>query len=368
MNENYVVTVDALADFCTKLFQAYGANYEKAKDFSESLVKTELRGIKSHGVVRIKNYIDRMKAGTITLNSSSKIIKETPTTALIDGNNGLGMVISKEAVRLARRKAEESGVGIVSVRNSNHFGAAGIWGEELAGNNMIGICATNSEPIVSAPVGKTRALGSNPFSIAVPANKYPTVNLDISNGVMALGKIYEYRRLGKEFPEGSWLDKEGTPTTNPHANEVAEFIMRPFGMHKGFGITVMMEILTAILADGAFGPEIPSVYRDIDKPNPISHFFMAIKIECFRDLHDFTSKVDTLIEYLHSLPVQEEGKRVLYPGEIEAKVSEQNDKNGIILSEEVVKELLDMANLGGMEISDSPFEVAPNNIVINSQI
>lgn len=368
MSKNYIIPREHLICFCTDLFKAYGVKADEAKIFAEALVSTELRGVKSHGMVRIKNYIDRINAGTLDLDKEITIINETSTTALIDGNNGIGMVISKKAVDIARKKAKENGIGFVSVRQSNHFGAAGIWGIELAGEDMIGICSTNSEPIVSAPTGKTRALGSNPFSITAPAGKYPHVSLDISNGVMALGKVYEYKRLDKLFPEGSWLDSDGNPTTDPNANPVAEFIMRPFGMHKGFGLTVMMEILTSLLAGGAYGPEIPSVYRDIDKPNPISHFFMAIRIDCFRELSDFKSSVDELIEYLHELPVRDEDKSVLYPGEIEAKIAEKNLKSGIILSEDVVNELKDMAKVKNVVISNSPFKIAPDDLESIPQI
>lgn len=360
MGKKYVISTERLSEFCTELFRSYGVSFDHAKIFSDALVKTEVRGVKSHGVVRIKNYIDRINAGTLDLTNDITIINETATTALIDGNNGIGMVICKKAVEMARNKAQSSGIGFVSVRRSNHFGAAGIWGVELAGEDMIGICGTNSEPIVSAPTGKTRALGSNPFSITAPAGKYPHVSLDISNGVMALGKIYEYKRLGKPFPDGSWLDKDGHPTTDPNINPIPEFIMRPFGLHKGFGLTVMMEILTSLLSGGEFGPQVPSVYRDIDKPNPISHFFLAIRIDYFRNLEDFKVTVDELIEYLHNLPVQEGQNKVLYPGEIEAIVSEKNLSNGIVLGEDVVNDLLNMAAFKGMNISNSPFLVADN--------
>ncbi|WP_209125671.1 Ldh family oxidoreductase [Alkalihalobacillus sp. BA299] len=368
MSRKYVISLERLNRFCTDLFKGYGVTNEDAKIFAEALVKTEARGVKSHGVVRIKNYIDRIVSGTLDVTKDITILKETPTTALIDGNNGIGIVISKKAVEIARKKAEENGIGFVSVRRSNHFGAAGIWGLELSGDDMIGICATNSEPIVSAPTGKTRALGSNPFSITAPAKKYPHVSLDISNGVMALGKIYEYKRLGKPFPEGSWLDTNGNPTTDPNINPIPEFIMRPFGMHKGFGLTVMMEILTAILAGGEFGPQVSSVYRDIDKPNPISHFFIAIRIDYFRELNDFKATMDELIDYLHELPVQSGNSKVLYPGEKGAAVSEKKLKTGIILGEDVVNELLNMATDKGMDISNSPFEIAPDDFEEITQI
>lgn len=368
MKEAWLISEESLEIFCTDLFTAHEIPKEEASIFANSLVKTELRGVKSHGMVRIPNYIDRINSKSMDKKTTIEIIKETNTTALMDAKNGNGMVASAKASQLAREKAKDNGVGIVSLRNSNHFGAAGIWSTEIAGQDMIGFATTNSEPIVSAPTGITRALGSNPFSFAAPINNTTHMCLDISNGQMALGKVFEYRTLEKKFPKGSWLDGEGNPTDDPFANKVEEFIMRPFGMHKGFGLTVMMEVLTSVLSGGLIGHEVPSIYRDIDKPNLVSQTFMAINIKEFQTLEDFQNRMQGLVDYLHELPVREGELAVLYPGEIEHTIAEQNQREGIVLADDVYQQLTSLAKDKNINPEKYGFKVAPEDRKIHSQI
>jgi LDH2 family malate/lactate/ureidoglycolate dehydrogenase len=214
---------------------------------------------------------------------------------------------------------------------------------------MLGFVGTNAEAIVSAPGGRGRAIGSNPFSWAAPAGKFGHLCLDISAGAMAQGKIWEYRRLNKPFPPDCWMAPDGVVTTDPFYTDFAEFIMMPFGGHKGFGLAVMMQIFTSLLSGGPLDPEIPSLARDMDKQQRLTQFFCAVKIEAFRPLAEYIGQTENLIDHLHSLPVKEGMAPVMYPGEPEFKSRQAALKDGLLIPETVVREVSELAEAAGVE-------------------
>lgn len=354
----YIVQPEMMKKFCTILFSKNGINETDAYHLASALVNNELRGIKSHGVLRVYQYLKECAAGMYS-NEDIEILKETPVSAVVDGKHGIGMAIAGKAVEIARKKAQEIGVGVVVVRNSTHCGAIGEWSLKLAGNDMIGICISNTPPILSAPAGKVRVIGSNPFSVSIPAGEKHAVCLDISNGVMAMGKIAEYKRLGKPLPEGSWLDGNGNPTTDPNTGHMEEYIMRPFGNHKGFGLAVIAEILTSLLADGEYGTQIGQSVSDKSKGQPTSQFFLAMRLDLFQDLPKFEQKMGEFIDYIHASPSIDEKSTVILPGEIEAITKEYYDKVGLVLPEDIIEELKQFAEKSDLDFNLLGARLAP---------
>lgn len=363
----YIVNPETMVDFCTKLFSKNGIDETDARHLAGALVSNEIRGIKSHGVLRVYQYLKECAAGIYSA-EDIEILKETPVSAVVDGKHGIGMAIASKAVEIARKKARECGIGVVVVRNSTHIGAIGEWSLKLAGNDMIGICISNTPPILSPPTGKTRVIGSNPFSVAIPAGDRPAVCLDISNGVMAMGKIAEYKRLNKPLPEGSWLDGNGNPTTDPNAGHMEEYIMRPFGNHKGFGLAVIAEILTSLLAGGEFGTQIGENVSDKSKGQPLSQFFLAMRIDLFQDLPKFEERMGEFIDYIHSSPAAEGKAPVILPGEIEAVTKAYYDNVGLVLPEDIIEELKQFADKADLDFSLLGAKPAPPDIKAFHQI
>lgn len=358
----YRVEVSKLIPFAAEILTKYGEDPEDAAITAEALAEADICGVRSHGFVRFGQYINRVKQGSLAVKTPVSIISESRNTALLDGHNGFGFVVCQKALEIARAKAEKSNIAFVSVKNSNHFGAAGIWASRLAGRDMVAFVGTNAEPIVSAPGGLGRAIGSNPFSWAAPAGKYGQLCLDISAGAMAQGKIWEYRRLNKPFPPHCWLGPDGVETTDPFYTDFAEFIMMPFGGHKGFGLAVMMEVFTSLLSGGPLDAEIPSLARDMDKQQHLTQFFCAISVETFRPLAEFVGDSERLIEYLHSLPVKEGAAPVMYPGEPEFISRRAALKDGLLIPETVVRELNELAEsvgvAGAAQIFDQRLEMS----------
>jgi LDH2 family malate/lactate/ureidoglycolate dehydrogenase len=352
MEEAYLVDHDELTGLGTRIFITCGLGEEDARIISESLVRSDARGVKSHGVVRIPSYIQMFRDGDFGTDTTLVTLKETPVSAVLDAGNAPGAVVSKKCCEITRKKAKKIGMAMTVVRNSNHFGEAAYWSLLLAQKDMLGFVTTNSISTVAAPNGISRAIGSNPFSWAVPAGKYANICLDVAVGYMAQGKIFEYQRLKKQFPENAWLGPDGVMTTDSAAFALPEYIMMPFGNHKGFGLGVIMETMTSMLSGSMFHSQPKNAAAAINFAEfSTSHCFQAIDIGVFEDLNVFRSKVDQYIEYLHSLPVKEGAPGIVYPGEIESKLEERSIKEGVAIDKQVLDDMLCVAKEKGIDVS-----------------
>ena len=356
MGDGYLCNHTGLINFCSDLFKSYGFSQEHANDMAKCLVETDMRGIRSHGTVRVEMYLTQLKKGAIDPKGTPKVVKETKTTAVIDGNKAAGAPICEMAVRIAREKAAEYGMGMVTVRASNHFGPAGHWSLKLAGEDMIGFAASNGPPLVAAPESRKAVIGNNPFSLAVPGGDGKCMCVDISNGVMAFGKIHEYKRLNKPFPENCWLDDKGNPTTDPFATEFLKFIALPFGMHKGFCLAVMIEAVTSMLSGGPVAADFAPPGCDLDENNPTSHTFMAIKLDNFVDPPEYKKTVAKFKEYLRSVTVRNEGGVIYYPGEIENIAYAKALAEGIFIPKNVKDYMAQAAEKAGLKPSAALFK------------
>jgi len=338
MPEMYTVSVDKLKEIVSTIFEKNGLTKADSATMADSLLDANLRGMHSHGVLRVENYIKRIKLGGTDPHAEIKVIRETPISAVLDGGNGLGAIVSTKAMEICRRKAEEVGIGCVAVRNSNHYGTSAYYCERMAKDDMIAFSCSNVEPLMGPPGATKVAIGNNPFSMVTPAGKYHYVASDMATSQVAWGKVLNYRLLDQKLPGLYGVDENGNATDDPHASK----FLAPMGAHKGYGVAVMLEILCSILAGGAFGTEINSMYGNIDKPNKLSHFFLAMKISAFRDLDEFTADMERFVEYLQSIPASG-GGHIVVPGELEEANRIQQMEKGIEITEALAKELLEMA-------------------------
>ena len=335
----YLVKHNLLTEYCKDIFIGFGETPANALIIAESLVDADLRGISSHGVMRVGNYVNRIKGGGARVNPTYKIISETGTTALIDADNGLGAPISEFAVKLAREKAKKNGMAFITVKNSNHNGAAGRWSIRLAGDDMFGMAATSVEPLIAVTGGKSRGIGNNPISYSFPTLSFGNICYDVSCGMLAFGKVYDSRVKNRPLPTNCFLDRDGVMTTDPFS----AFICLPFGGHKGYGLAVVVEMLTSILSGESFCSNIGLQYEKPDEPNRLSHSFMAANIEAFRDILDFKKYADSFIEYLHDLPKAEEVENIYFPGEVENINLTNKLISGVIVQDTIVDELRKLA-------------------------
>ncbi len=337
MPEKYNVPVEKLEKLVSSIFEKNGLSAEDAAILSGSLVDANVRGMHSHGVLRVENYIKRIQQGGTNPHPNIRIVRESPFSATIDGDNGLGSVVSTYAMRICRKKAEEIGIACVAVRNSNHYGTAAYYCERLAKDDMIAFSCSNVEPLMAPPGAMRVAIGNNPFCMVAPAGKHPFISSDMATSQVALGKVLDARLKEEKLKGPFGIDENGQPTDDP--NKVK--FLAPMGLHKGYGIAVLLEILCSLLSGGQFGDDINSMYGNVDKPNNLSHFFMAVKISALRDLDEYRADMDRFIEYLQSIPTKD-GGHIVVPGELEEASKQRAYREGVVLTEGLLRQLLEM--------------------------
>ncbi len=341
---------DKIRDLISELYVSEGMSREDADITADSLIDANLCGRDSHGILRTVIYIDRLRSGGTKPTAQPIVVSETPTTAVIDGNDAMGLVASYRAAQLCRKKALESGMACVLVRAGGHYGAGGYWAEMVGQNDLFTMNISNTEPLVVPYGGKDIALGTNPVAIWAPGNKYKALWYDVATSTIAQGKLYDYKYRHKALQPGWAVDKDGIETLDP---DKAEFLTS-FGGHKGYGIAVMIEAMTACLAGTAIGSGISSLALEPGKTNNVSYQFFAMRPDLFRPLDDFRNDVDNLIDYLHSIPAAE-GKKVFYPGEIEFANREKNRVSGIDIPDDLREKLLNIAREEKIETPESYF-------------
>ena len=330
-----------------------GCSAQHAQLSADVLLKSDLRGIDSHGVARLTGYVRLWEKKRINTNPQIKIVHETPTTATVDGDAGLGLVVAPFAMRVAIEKAEKYGSGWVSVRNSNHFGIAGYHALMAVEKDMIGFAMTNASPLVSPTYSSERLLGTNPMCYAFPAGKYPPIIVDMATSAAANGKLEIAQRAGKQVPEGWIQDKEGNPTTNPHALKSGGALLPlgsdpEHGSHKGFGLSATVDILSAVLSGANYGPWVPPFVAFLEPlTDPvgvgIGHFVGAMRVDGFRPVAEFKSHLDNWIERFKSAKTIDSNQKVIIPGEPETEAEADRKINGIPLVDAVVNDLNELA-------------------------
>ncbi|MEJ8800962.1 Ldh family oxidoreductase [Pontibacter sp. H249] len=342
-----------LFDFTQEVFLAIGCPAEDAKLATEVLLEADLRGVDSHGVARLSGYVRLWEAGRINVTPKVRIVHETPSTATVDGDGGLGLVVAPQAMRIAIEKASKVGTGWVSVKNSNHFGIAGIHAMEALNHDMIGMAMTNASPLVAPTFSTDRMLGTNPIAVAVPTKNQPAFVADFATASAANGKLEILQRKEKKAPAGWIQTREGERSTN--ANELKEGgALLPLGSdkthgsHKGYALASIVDIFSAVLSGANYGPWVPPFVSFLSPPeNPvgegIGHFLGAMRIDAFRPADDFKEHMDNWIETFRKANVVKGEKCVVIPGDPEREMTEKRLKKGIPLLAPVERDLESLA-------------------------
>ncbi len=348
---------DTLLKFCHDVFGKFGFNTEESAIITDVLLLSDLYGIESHGMQRMVRYYMGIKKGIIDVRAKPEIVFETPLSAVIDGHGGMGQLIGHEAMKLAVEKAKTSGVGIVTVRNSNHYGIAGYYARMACDEGLIGFSFTNSEAIMVPTHGRMAMLGSNPIACSMPAEPYPFF-FDASTTVVTRGKLEIYNKAGKPLPEGWALDKDGHPSTD--APEVLKNIVgksgggiMPLGgsdeisgSHKGYGYGMLCEIFTSILSLG-----VTSNHTMQGTKSGICHGFAAVDPPLFGDPSEIKDHLSKFLQELRDSPKAEGEERIYTHGEKEIAAKASMMKNGIPVNENTMLEILDICEYLAVDFS-----------------
>lgn len=345
----FTYSSDHLREFTKRVFMHFGVPEHEADQAADILATSDLRGIESHGVARMYAYHGMLRKGRINPKPTISIIRETPSTATVDGDNGLGLVVGPQANAIAMDKAEAVGSGWVSVSNTNHYGIAGYYVLEALKRDLIGWSMTNSTGLVTPLWGAERRLGTNPIAIAFPGYEEPPIVIDMATSAVAYGKIEIARRLQKGVPEGWILDGEGYPTTDPEDVTTGGVLLplgsdRARGGHKGYALSAMVDILCCVLSGANWGPFAPpfalgQVIPDQQVGKGIGHFFGALQIEGFIDPDEFKRQIDAWIRVFRATKPAPDTNGPLIPGDPEREAEAIRRKEGIPLPLPVVEDL-----------------------------
>ncbi|MDB4315980.1 Ldh family oxidoreductase [Cyclobacteriaceae bacterium] len=340
---------DRLHQFAVNLFIKIGCPNDQAIEAANVLLSADLRGVDSHGVARLVGYLRLYEKNRINPHPQLSVVHETPSTAVVDGDAGLGLVAGPYAMRLAIEKAKNVGTGWVAVKNSNHYGIAGYHAMMALEADCIGISMTNASPLVAPTYSKERLLGTNPIAVAVPAGDEPPFIADMATTTAANGKLEILQRKNESAPLGWLQDKEGQPTQAAQGIVEGGALLplggdREHGSHKGFILGSIVDILSAVLSGANYGPWVPPFVSFLDPdPNPvgegIGHFFGALRIDAFRPAFEFKTHMDIWIKRFRNAETINETNKVIIPGDPERQMEQLRRKEGIPLLDTVVKDL-----------------------------
>jgi L-2-hydroxycarboxylate dehydrogenase (NAD+) len=358
--ETQIFPLEQLHQFSQRVFMHFGVPEGDAKLAADVLAKSDLRGIDSHGVARLHTYFDMLTLGRINPKPNIRIIRQSPSTATVDGDNGLGLVVGPKANEIAMEKALQVGTGWVSVCNTNHYGIAGYYVLKALEKDLIGWAMTNTTKLVAPLWGAERMLGTNPIAIAFPGLEEPPIVIDLATSASAYGKIEIARRTEQPIPRGWAIDKDGNDTTDPMGmiNGGAQLPLGSFresGGHKGYCLAAMVDVLCCVLSGANWGPwappfalrqEIPS--RSVGKG--IGHFFGAMQIEAFIDVQEFKQQIDDWVRTFRATRPQPGTQGVVIPGDPEREAEAERSVSGIPLVLPVVEDLKDISQKTGIAL------------------
>lgn len=343
-----------IRSFTEQVFLAIGCSEKDAKLAADVLIAADLSGVDSHGVARLAGYVRLYDHGRLNPTPDIKIIHETPSTATVDGDKGLGLVVAPKAMEIAIEKSRNVGSGWVSVQNSNHFGIAGYHSSLALAQDMIGWAMTNAAPLVVPTFSKEKLLGTNPISVAIPAGEQPDFLADFASTAVAYGKMEILQRQGKPAPDGWVQDADGRPTNNNNAVKEGGGLLplggsRELGSHKGYGLGAIVDIFSGVLSGANFGPWVPPfatagfhgvAAEQVGKGT--GHFLGAMRIDGFRPADDFKASMDTWINRFRAAPAVD-GEVVQIPGDQERNFKAERLLTGLPLNDKVVESLEELS-------------------------
>jgi LDH2 family malate/lactate/ureidoglycolate dehydrogenase len=330
---------DDLFDYGRRVFESLGVPAADAREASACLTKAELRGVDSHGMIRLPVYARRLQAGVVKARPALRLHLSQTAAALLDGDNGLGPVVGSRAMNVALDLARQHGTGFVGVRNSNHFGPAAYYVEQAVGQGYLGLAISNAPPNMAPFGGRTRFLGTNPVAIGVPAGDEPPLIFDASTSVVARGKIIVAAHNRTRIPEGWAIDPDGYVTTDPE--QALAGAVLPFGGAKGSAISFIIDILCGVLTGAAFATHLNTL-EDLSAVQNVGHVLAAARTDLFMPGDEFRSRMDAVLKMLKASPPAPGCRRVLVPGEVELAQEARNREHGIALAAPIA------AQLGGL--------------------
>jgi L-2-hydroxycarboxylate dehydrogenase (NAD+) len=343
-----------LYQFTNSIFKKIGCNNVDATTATKALLSADLRGIDSHGIARLIGYVRLWEVQRVNTKAVCKIVHQTPSTAVVDGDAGLGLVVAPYAMQVAINKAAQVGTGWVSVKNSNHFGIAGYHAMMALPHDMIGIAMTNASALVAPTFSVEKLLGTNPIAVAIPAGKQPPFVADFATTTAANGKLEILQRKNLDTPNGWIQTKEGQPTTDANILKQGGALLplgsdREHSSHKGYALGAIVDIFSAILSGANYGPWVPPFPAYVPMPENmpgegIGHFFGAMRIDAFRTAEDFKQHMDNWITRFRNANTIDEQQKVIVPGDPEREMELERMKNGIPLLDVVVKDLKELGD------------------------
>lgn len=367
MSENIVfINAEILENFMKDVFMGLGVPKDDAKIIADVLITSDLRGIESHGIQRCKMYYDRIKEGIYEAKTKIDVLKDGPTTALLDGNCGMGHVIAHKAMKMAIEKAKKYGLGAVAVRNSTHFGIAGYYSLMAIKEGMIGMTVTNARPSIPPTFGCEPMLGTNPLTIGAPTNeKFPFL-LDCATSIIQRGKVEVNARINKSLPENTVIDDKGEIMTDP--NKVLEEMLKrkasllPLGGkgeetagYKGYGYATVVELLSAALQEGIFLRDTLGIVENDQKRLKVGHFFLAINIGSFIGLDSFKKTAGDIMGDLRGSRKIPGAEKIYTAGEKEFIAENNRREIGIPLNKSLQSDILVMKRELKLNEYDFPF-------------
>ncbi len=364
MKRIYYYDAQVMRDFVKDYFIHFGVPEEDARIAADVLVEADLRGVDSHGVIRMYSYYgSRLAAGLVDPTTPMRILYESPVSLALDAGAGLGQVAGYRGMQRCIEKARESGMAAVTVRNSNHFGIAGYYAMMALPHDLIGISLTNSQPLIAPSHSRAALLGTNPIAVAVPAGKERPYVLDMATSIVPIGRITVFQKAEKKVPPGWGIDSRGCVTENPEEILNGGALLPLGGTdlmrgYKGYGLSLLVDLLSGVLSGAAFGAHVG---ESNDQPANVGHFFAALRVDLFRPIEEFKQDMDRYIQELKQAPLAEGEDRIYIHGEKEFEKRLSYEKDGFPLMEPVVEMMKDAARQAGVPFSPLPLRVEEVN-------
>jgi len=345
MNNPPRIDAESLIDFAAAVYESAGMPGADARLIADTLVQADLWGHQSHGVLRLGWYLERLRNGVMRPVAQIEQVVDAGAMGLIDGHDSVGQVVTMHATRQAIRRAKAHGVGVVGIRNSNHFGTCMYYTLTGAHEGCVTILTSNGGPAMAPWGGRKKIIGTNPWSVAAPAGRHPPLVMDMANTGVARGKIYLARNKRARIPLGWAITAEGEPTTDPQA--AIDGIILPMAEHKGYAIATIVDLLSGVLTGSGFLSAVHSPYHTAEKSN-CGHLMIAMRIDVFQPLADFNARMERFIAEIKSVPLAKGFDEIFYPGEMEARNDIRNRQDGLVLPADTLVDLQRIASETGL--------------------
>lgn len=346
VNESTTIEAEELRDWLRKVFAAHRMPPHDAEVAANALVKASLRGVDSHGVARTTMYCERMRRKVANPAPEIKVTRVSPAVSLVDGDNGIGLVVGHRAMDEAISIAQAYGIGLAGVKRSGHYGMGALYVLQAIESRCVGLAFTNASPALPVWGGRTKFLGTSPFAAGAPTGAGSPFVLDMACSIVARGKLKFAAQRGEAIPEGLALDRQGRPTTDGAA--AFEGVVLPMGGVKGAGLSLLMEVLSGVFTGAAFGGEVRNPFTGLDGPQGTGHFFMALKADLFMPMETFEKRMRTLAGRVKKQALAQGFDEILMPGEPESRTERERLVSGIPLTRDVQESLQSEGKLAGI--------------------